>query len=68
MIVYLLKTFSKDPPGTYNIILDNLFISTKFIIYFLAKGFGAYGITRTNTGIYQDLLDYNKSNKNNIIS
>ena len=38
------------------------------MVYFLAEGFGARKTTKINTGIHQDLLDYKKSNKNDIIS
>ena len=36
-------------------------------MYLLAKGFGARGIIRINAGVHQDLIDYKKSDKNNII-
>ena len=39
VILALLNTLSVGSPGTCNIILDNLFTSTKLLIYFLAEGF-----------------------------
>ena len=68
VVVYLLKTLPKGPPGTYSVTLDNLFTSTKLLVYLSAEGFGARGTARTNAGIHQDLLDYKKSDKNDIIS
>ena len=36
VVLALLKTLPQAPPGTYNITLDNLFISIKFLVYLLA--------------------------------
>ena len=53
VILTLLKTFRpKDPIRGYSVTLNNLFIFTKLLIYLLAKGFGAYKTTRTNSGIH----------------
>ena len=64
----LLKTLRpKDPIGGYSVTLNNLFISTKLLVYLLAEGFGARGTARINSGIHQKLLNHKKSDKNNII-
>ena len=39
----------------------------KILVYLLAKGFGARGTMRINAGVHQDLTDYKKLDKNNII-
>ena len=67
MIPALLNTLPQGPPGTYNITLDNLFISIKLLVYLSAEDFGARGTTRTNAGVHQNLIDYKKLNKNNTI-
>ena len=63
----LLNTLPQGPPGTYSVTLDNLFTSTKLLVYFSAEGFGACDTTRTNVGVHQDLIDHKKSDKNNTI-
>ena len=63
VILIFLNTLPQTPFSTYNVILDNLFIFTKFLVYLLAEGFGACGTMRTNAGIYQELIDYKKSDK-----
>ena len=52
VILTLLNTLPQAPPSTYNITLNNLFISIKLLVYLLAEGFGAHGTTRTNAGVY----------------
>ena len=53
VIPVLLKTFRpKNPIRGYSVTLNNFFIFTKLLIYFLAKGFGAHETTRTNSEIY----------------
>ena len=50
IISVLLKTLRpKDPIEGYSITLNNLFIFTKLLIYFLAEDFGACGTTRINS-------------------
>ena len=39
----------------------------KLLVYLLAEGFGACGTTRTNAGVYQDLINYKKLDKNDTI-
>ena len=68
VILALLNTLPQASPGTYSVTLDNLFIFIKLLVNLSAKGFGAYSTARTNTGVYQELIDYKKSNKNNTIS
>ena len=63
----LLNTLPQGPPGTYSVTLDNLFTSTKLLVYLSAEGFGACGTARTNTGVHQDLINYKKSDKNDTI-
>ena len=67
MVLTLLKTLPKAPPGTYGVTLDNLFTSIKLLVYLLAEGFDARGTARTNAGIHQELIDHKKSDKNNVI-
>ena len=67
MVLALLNTLPQGPPGTYSITLDNLFIFTKLLVYLLAKDFSACGTTKTNIGMYQDLIDHKKLDKNNTI-
>ena len=53
VVLVLLKTLRpKDPIRGYSVTLDNLFIFTKLLVYFLAEGFGARGTARTNSGIH----------------
>ena len=52
MVLAFLKTLSKAPPGIYSVILDNLFTSTKLLVYLSTEGFGACGTARTNAGVY----------------
>ena len=47
VVLALLNTLPQGLPGTYSIILDNLFTSMKLLVYFLAEGFGARGTIRT---------------------
>ena len=63
----LLKTLPQAPPGTYGVTLDNLFTSTKLLVYLSAEGFGARGTARTNAGVHQELIGHKKSDKNDII-
>ena len=63
----LLNTLPQAPPGTYSVTLDNLFTSTKLLVYLSAKGFGARGTARTNAGVHQELIDHKKSDKNDTI-
>ena len=52
MVSAFLKTLPHAPSSTYNIILNNLFVFIKLLIYFLAEDFGACGTTRINAGVY----------------
>ena len=52
MVLALLKTLPKAPPGIYGVILDNLFISIKLLMYLSAEGFGARGTARIIAGVY----------------
>ena len=63
----LLNTLLQAPPGTYSVTLDNLFTSTKLLMYLSAEGFGARGTARTNAGVHQELIDHKKSDKNDTI-
>ena len=63
----LLNTLPKDPCDTYDVILDNLFIFIKLLIYLSQIGYGARGTIRTNTGIFKDLLEFKKSDIKDII-
>ena len=47
VIPALLNTFPNCSPGTYGVTLDNLFISTKLLMYLSAEGFGAHRTART---------------------
>ena len=68
VVPVLLKTLHpRDPPGGYSVTLDNLFTSTKLLVYLSAEGFGARRTARTNSGIHQELLNYKKSDKNDVI-
>ena len=67
MVLALLNTLPQTPPSTYSVTLNNLFIFIKLLMYLSAKGFGARGTARTNTGVHQELIDHKKSNKNNTI-
>ena len=67
VVIYLLKALPEGPPGTYSVTIDNLFTSTKLFMYLLAEGFGARGTARMNAGVHQDLINYKKSDKNDII-
>ena len=52
VVLTLLNTLPQAPPGTYSVILDNLFIFIKLLVYLSAKGFGARNTARINTGVY----------------
>ena len=52
VVLALLNTLPQAPPGIYSVILDNLFIFIKLLIYLSAKGFGARGTIRTKAGVY----------------
>ena len=67
VILVFLNTLPQAPPGIYSVTLDNLFIFIKFWVYLSAEGFGACGTTRTNAGVYQELIDHKKSDKNDTI-
>ena len=68
VIITLLKTLIPQKPCEgYGVMLDNLFTFTKLLIYLSAEGFGAHGTTRINAGVYQDLINFKKSDTNNII-
>ena len=67
VILALLNTLPQAPPGTYSVTLDNLFTSTKLLVYLSAKGFDARGTTRTNADVHQELIDHKKSDKNDTI-
>ena len=68
MVIILLKTLIPQKPcEEYGVTLDNLFTSTKLLVYLSAEGFGARETTRTNTGVHQDLINFKKSDTNDII-
>ena len=52
VVLALLNTLPQAPSGIYSVTLDNLFISTKLLMYLSAEGFGARGTTRTNAGVH----------------
>ena len=52
IVLALLNTLPRGPPGTYNITLDNLFTSIKLLVFLLQKGYGARGTARTTAGVY----------------
>ena len=52
VILALLNIFPQAPPSTYSITLNNLFTFIKLLVYLSAKGFGACGTIRTNTGVH----------------
>ena len=47
--------------------LDNLFTFIKLLAFLLQKGYGARETMRTTAGIYQDLIDFKKLDKNDTI-
>ena len=67
MVPALLNTLPKGPPGTYSITLDSLFTSTNLLTYLAAEGYGARGTARSNAGVHQELIDFKKSDKNDVI-
>ena len=68
VVLALLKTFPQAFSDTYSITLDNLFTSMKLLAYLSQQGYSACGTARINSGIYQDLINFKKSDSNNIIS
>jgi hypothetical protein len=64
IVLLLLERF---PRKGYYVFLDNLFVSAKFFEFLRNRGYGATSIYRTNSGVYQDLIDMKKRNKNNTI-
>ena len=67
MVVYFLSTLPEAPPGTFSVILDNLFVFTKLTTYLGSKGFGCRGTMRINAGIHKDLLNYKKLDEKDTI-
>ena len=63
----LLNTLPQAPNSSYGVTLDNLFTSTKLLVYLSSIGYGARGTTRTNAGIHKDLLDFKKSDTKDTI-
>ena len=63
----LLNTLPQASPDSYDIVLDNLFTSTKLLTYLSQQGYDARGTARINGGIHQDLIDLKKSDSNDTI-
>jgi hypothetical protein len=63
----VLLLLEKLPRKGYHIFLDTLFVSKRILESFRNRGFGATGTCRTNSGVYQDLIDMKKRNKKNVI-
>jgi hypothetical protein len=64
MVLLLLERF---PRKGYHVFLDNLFVSTKFFEFLRNRRYGTTSICRINLGVYQDLINIKKGDKNNII-
>lgn len=55
-------------PGTgYHVFFDNLFTSLKFFELLRARGFGATGTCRTNSGVIQELVTLKNDDKKDVI-
>jgi len=66
--ISLVQRLPKPPSGHgYHCYLDNLFVSTRFVLYARSLSIGITGTCRDNSGIIQDLLDLKKSDKDDHI-
>ena len=64
VIPALLKTLPQR--SAYGVTLDNLFTSTKLLVYLSSIRYGARGTARTNAGIHKDLLKFKQSDTKDV--
>lgn len=68
VVIALLQRLPQPPAGfRYHCYLDNLFVSTKLLLYARKLGFSLTGTCRTNSGIVKDLIDLKVSDKDDHI-
>jgi len=68
IVLHLIKRLLKPPTGSrYHVFLDNLFVSTKLVEYARAQGIGVTSTCKDNKGVVQELLDFKKLNKKDVI-
>lgn len=68
VVLHLLQRLPRPSNSlNYHCYLDNLFVSTKFIIYARKLGYGITGTCRPNSGIVKDLIKLKESDKDDHI-
>ena len=66
VVAKLLQRLPNEGKGTY-VFLDNLFTSTKFLLYLRSLSIGATGTCGTTGGIFKRLIEVKKSDKDDHI-
>jgi hypothetical protein len=68
VVLHLIKRLPKPPKWSgYHVYLDNLFVSTRFVQYARSQGVAITGTCRTTSGVIQELLDLQKSDRKDVI-
>jgi hypothetical protein len=68
VVQHLIKRLPEPPKGSgYYVYFNNLFISTRFVQYARSQEVTITGTCRTTSGVIQELLDLQKSDKKDII-
>jgi hypothetical protein len=62
-----LELLERLPGKGYQVFVDNLFTFTKFFELLRARGYGATGTCRTNSGVLEELVKLKVSDKNDTI-